>query len=93
MATRQFPITETASLDWRIFKSSLPGWFSKAFYDVDLEPLFLVAEQDGTWWIGGWRDQAHIDRVLGGQYRHLLNIARSSSQRRVHTLVAMEPTA
>lgn len=88
--TTTYALDAETVLDWRIFKSALPGWFSKTFYDVDLEPLTLVASQDGTWWIGGWRDQAHIDRVLGEQYRHLLNIARSSSQNRVTALVAAE---
>ncbi len=77
-------------LDWRIFKSSLPGWFPKVTYDIDLDPLYLVASQDGGWWIGGWRDQDHIDRVMGGHYRHLLNIARNSSQRRVTALIVAE---
>lgn len=76
--------------DWALFKFALFSWYPARFHDPELEPLTLVAAQDGTWWIGGWRDQAHIDRVLGKEYRHLMNIARNSSQGRVTALVAAE---
>lgn len=88
--TTTYTLDDVTMLDWRIWKNVLSSYFAKPFYTADLEPLTLVASQDGTWWIGGWRDQAHIDRVLGKEYRHLLNIARSSSQRRVTALVAAE---
>lgn len=88
MNTQQRAFDPVTEMDWRIFKSSLSAMFNRAVYVADLEPLYLVAAQEGYWWIGGWRDQAHIDRVLGAEYRHLLNVARSSSQNRVTVLCA-----
>jgi hypothetical protein len=90
MTTKVQEFDPVTSMDWRMFKGSLRAQFSQAFYEADLEPLRLVYVQEGYWWLAGWRDQAHIDRVLGKEYRHLLNIARSSSQNRVTALVAAE---
>jgi hypothetical protein len=87
MSTQQRTFDPVTEMDWRMFKSSLRAMFSQAFYVADLEMLYLVATQDGYWWIGGWRDEAHVHRVIDAEYRHLINIARSSSQNRVTALL------